>query len=78
MSVVAENKLPGGGSVRLHTDYVPTDERERTARLHAFEAVLANLISSGQIKIDGVEIGDNVICKILERGEHGEKCKRDP
>lgn len=78
MSVVAENKLPGGGSVRLHNDYVPTDERERTARLHAFEAVLANLISSGQIKIDGVEIGDNVICKILEGGEHGEKCKRDP
>ncbi len=77
MAVVAENRLPGGGYVRLHNDYVPTDKRERTARIHAFEAVVANLISTGQIKIDGVEIGDEVICKIIEGGERNEKCKRD-
>lgn len=80
MSVVAENRLPGGGYVRLHNDYVPTDEKERTARIHAFEAVVANLISSGQIKIDGAQVGDKVECTLIDKRKGGienEKCKRD-
>ncbi len=77
MAVIAENRLPGGGYVRLHNDYVPTDERERTARVHAFEAVVAQLISSGQIRIDGVEVGDTVECKLVRGGDKDEEFKRD-
>ena len=75
--IAAENKLPGGGRVRLHTDLIPTDKKEYDAAVRNFENVLAYLISSGGIKLDGIETGDAVECRLMKGGEGVEERKGD-
>ena len=67
MAVIYEKQLPGGGCIRLFDDYLPKTDEERRSAHRDFERTAEMLISTGQLKVDGVSVGDKVKCTLVRR-----------
>lgn len=67
MAVIMERTLPGGGTVRLHDDYIPKTKEQRRMSEEALELTIIELVRQGSLVLPGVERGAEIDCRVVRK-----------